>query len=1293
MDFRILGPLEVVQDGRPLPLGAAKQRALLAILLLHANEAVSVDRLIDLLWAEEAPGTAPNTLQVYVSGLRKVLEPSRSRGAPGSLLVRRPPGYALQIDREHLDSLRFERLVDQATRLPVEETEERAARLRAALALWRGPALADFRYEPFAQAEAGRLEELRMQALEARIEADLALGRHAALVGELEALTALDPLRERLRAHLMLALYRSGRQAEALAVYTETRRILDEELGIDPSTSLQRLEQQILRQDTALDLARAPVEPASVARPETQRPAARKVVSVVCCAVEAGHLDPEAGGAVVERLHEVALATLERHGGSAQPMPGDEVVGVFGIPSMHEDDALRAARAAKELVEALPALRRDLGDLGGAQVTVACGVATGEVLAASSTLPRGGVLKEAADLARVASSGEVLVSAETRRHLGSAAETQPAPGAAAVFVLAGPVRDVRDGGRRLNAPLVGRRAELGALTGAYDRAVAERSPHLVTLLGVAGVGKSRLLAEFVRGLAGRAEVLSTRCPPYGEGVTFLPASDLVSQAARLGPELERDEALARIGSVLGEQRDAAALQARLAEITGFSDDVDGSVEELSWALRKLLESLARRRPVVVVLDDVHWAEPALLDTVDHVVEWARNVPMLLVCSARPEFLESRPGWASGKPDATSVVLEPLNDDECFSLLENLFGHQEAPGDIKNRIVGAAEGNPLFVEEMVRMLVDDGHLRCEGDRWIVVSDVSEVSIPPTIHALVAARLDRLHPAERSVLQLAALVGRDFSRDLVEHLCDEEMRETLDVHLKELVGKELIRPSYADEGEERYRFRHIVIRDTAYSQMPKQRRAELHANLADRLASQGVPRELVAMHLERAFHLRKELRAPAGEVAALGERAAELLKTAAQAASERGDLQGAAGLLERAIELVDGRGAMRAGLVLDLSDALAELGELARAEALLRELLERPVAELLAARARIQLWEIRSSSENVKGWREQATGDVREAMALFERAGDSLGAAKALNLKALIDEYDYRFGESCDALEVALEHARKARAYREETKIFYAYVRASLFGPVHVDLALARYRQFRERFPDNRLVEANCLRGMALLEAMKGRFDEAHSLLERYQELLGDLGLGLGASKALAPGMVQLLAGELDAAEGTFRGSYEELGRLGERNTRAITAAYLARVLYEQRRYDEALRFTGESEELAPEDDFTTMIEWASVRAKVLARRGALGEADRMSTRVVTLASRTDDLEARATTLLDRAEVLRLSGRAEESVPCIRDALVLYARKGDEVSAARARALLDEAGAPLVIDLREEQAAHR
>ncbi|CAN5642583.1 hypothetical protein BH24ACT26_BH24ACT26_10590 [soil metagenome] len=1311
MDFRILGPLEVSEAGRSLPLGGAKQRTLLAILLLHAPETVSIDRLVDLLWGEEPPETAANALQVYVSQLRKTLEPARSPGTPSRLLQRRPPGYVIEIDPDWLDSRRFERLVDEAGEAS-DDPRGKAAKLRDALALWRGPALADFSYEPFAQAEIYRLEGVRIGALEARIEAELALGHHARLVSELESLVRQFPMREGLRAHLMVALYRSGRQAEALNVYAETRRALEDELGIDPSASLQELERLVLLQDPSLDPPAPTVPERALETAPLRRSPARKTVSVLCCELDGNGdgdgLDLEAAGAANADLRAQARAALDRHGGTVVGTVGHEVLAVFGVPVVHEDDALRAARAAVEIREALSHLRHDSGGLGAGDGAAGFGIATGEVLVDSggSDMPRGDVLGAATELARVAGPDEILLSRQAHRHLVGAAQTEPAPPQhvprrkqpIVAFRLLGSVRTPSTSGRRLNAAMVGRRQELIDLSQAYERTVKDRSCYLYTLLGTAGVGKSRLLAEFVRTIGGRARVLSGRCPPYGEGVTFLPASDIVRQATKLDDELTPADAIARIETVLEGRRDAGLVAERLAEVAGFAE-LKGSLEEISWALRKLLESLAQRRPLVVMFDDVHWAEPTLLDLVEHIADWSRGVPLLLVCSARPDFLELRPSWGGGKANASSLLLEPLSDHECLRLLENLFGGQASDPEIKSRIVTAAEGNPLFVEEMARMLIDDGFLRSEHGGWVATSDLSTVSIPPTIGALIQARLDRLGEGERHVLQRAAIVGKSFGLDAVAALCDPDVAADLKLHVASLMRKELIRPDHGDSSwPDAYRFRHILIRETAYGQVSKQERALLHEELAASLEAEGGKGQeaIVAHHLERAFHYRRELRRADPETQELGRRAADHLAVCAASASTHGDLCGAEKLLERALDLVEVHDRRRPQLLVALSAVLTEVGELRSAEVLVQEVLgasETTMDGRMLARARLQLWDIRSSSENLVGWKDEALRDVREAISVFESATDDVGMASARLLEAAVYGYDYRFADSDAALEQALAHARRAGNEHEEMKIQDEYARSSLWGPVHVDDAIRRYGDFLERFRGNRVVEANCLRGLAMLEAMQGRFTEARRYLARTRELLSDLGLSLSAATSLTPGVVEMLAGDAVAAEKAFRSSYEGLERAGERNIRATAAAYLARALYEQHRFDEAERLTQVSEELSPEDDFATMVEWASTRAKVLARRGRHREADRLSEQVVRLAARTDELASRGNALMDRAEVLRLIGRGDESTPHVREALGLFERKGDVASANRARNVLDRVEVPRVIDLREHEPTRR
>ena len=405
MDYRILGPLRVVDGDRPIPLSGAKQRALLAMLLLEANHVVSSDRLIDRLWGDEPPETATTALQVYISRLRTALEPDRSPGDAGTIIITQPPGYILRAGPDELDLARFERLTAEAEAARLDGDPRRAAELlREALDLWDGTALADLAFETFAQAEIARLEALRLVAIEDRIDAELELGRHAHLVGELEGLVAEQPLRERLRCLLILALYRSGRQAEALDAYNEAKRTLLDELGIEPSPALARLERAILVQDPALDppaAAEAPPLPAArVAVPEAQPPAeetqpspaapheTRKIVTVVFTDIAESTslgeaLDPERLRRVMGRYFDTVSHALERHGGTVEKFIGDAVLAVFGIPLLHEDDALRAVRAAVEARGALELLNDELERDWGVRIRRRTGVNTGEVVAAT----------------------------------------------------------------------------------------------------------------------------------------------------------------------------------------------------------------------------------------------------------------------------------------------------------------------------------------------------------------------------------------------------------------------------------------------------------------------------------------------------------------------------------------------------------------------------------------------------------------------------------------------------------------------------------------------------------------------------------------------------------------------------------------------------------------------------------------------------------------------------------------------------------------------------------------------
>jgi len=650
LQLGVLGPLQISVAGRVIELRRAKQRSLLALLLLNVGEVVSTDRLVEELWAGQPPKTAVGSLQNLVSELRKALGPD--------VLHTRAPGYVLDVDPELVDVHRFQRLVARAGE--GKDPELRATQLREALALWRGPPLADLALEPFAQVEIARLEELRTAAREDLIYAELEVGRHAQLVGEVEALVAEHPLRERLRGQLMLALYRSGRQAEALEAYREARETLVEQLGIEPSPELQRLEQAILRHDRELELSS---QVATVPQPEPLD--RRKTVTILFTDIVdstslGARLDPEVMRSVMRRYYDTVRTIVERHGGTLEKFIGDVAMAVFGIPQLHEDDALRAVRAAGELREALAGLNDDLGREHQVTIQIRTAINTGEVIAADTAsgqqFAAGGAVNVAMRLQQSALPGETLLGPATERLVRDAATTEPVEsvdlGGSLGRVDAFRLVELVDQAllqRSPRAPLIGRTDELAALRSAFDRVRAERRSEVLTILGEAGIGKTRLTGELVSGLGSEATALYGRCVSYGEGATYLPMTEIIRQAV---PKRPRET----IVSLLAGEEDAQLVAQRVTELAGESEGT-ASTGEAFWAVRRLFEGLARRQPLLVVLEDIHWAEPTLLELIEYLETWISEAPVLVLCLARPELLEKRPGWGA---QAKTILLDPLS---------------------------------------------------------------------------------------------------------------------------------------------------------------------------------------------------------------------------------------------------------------------------------------------------------------------------------------------------------------------------------------------------------------------------------------------------------------------------------------------------------------------------------------------------------------------------------------------------------------------------------------------------------
>jgi DNA-binding SARP family transcriptional activator len=1278
LEFRILGRFEVLRDGQRLLLAGGTQHALLALLLLHANEPLSRDLLIKALWGYEPPPTAPKMINNNISRLRRLLQP---KGA-APVLVTQPRGYELRIDPDQVDARRFERLVKEGQRALADGAPDvAAAKLREGLELWRGPALADFTQDLFAEGEAARLEELRLNAINDRIEADLALGRHADLVGELEALIAEHPLRERLRAYLMLALYRSGRQAEALEIYQKTRQLLVEALGIEPTRSLQELERAILLQDPSLEVEERPPLPAPAERPPpTPTPAreVRKTVSVVFAEVSplGERLDPEAVRTPMSRSLELAASVLERYGASVKRVRPGAINAVFGMPVVHEDDALRAVRAAAELREALRSLNRELEQEWGIHVAFRAAVNTGEVVATEGTTGDGVVAGDALDVAaqaqQAADSDEILVADATKRLTEQAIRVEPVetlefkgtPEPLHVWRLVDVALEAPVAGRRPASPLVGRERELAQLQQAFEAAMHRRTPHLFTLLGPAGIGKSRLAAEFTASLGNAATVASGRCLPYGEAITYWPLAEIVR-------ELVGDDPRTSLDILLSGDPDAALIADRLASAMGIAETAQPS-EETFWAARTLFEALARTRPLVLVLEDLHWAEPTFLDLVEYLSLWVRDAPLLILCLARPELLEDRQSWAAGKVNATSILLEPLSEEESQLLMRRLIGAAELPEEAVAGIVQVAEGNPLFLEEMLSMLNEKGFVR------------GAISVPPTIQALLGARLDRLEAEERMVLGRAAVIGKEFSRAALVELLPEDARGSHDAHLRVLVRRELIRPHRSVfAGDEGFHFRHTLIREAAYGSVPKELRAELHERYAEWLERTHGPRarefeEIVGYHLEQAFEYRTEL-SPADErVRGLAGRAADRLARAGRRAYAREDLPAAVGLLSRAAALVD---PVESELLVDLSEALRETGELERAEAVLGEAQESAArAGDLALQWHARIARLRLQMQTDPELKtDELLRDATRAVEVFERAGDERRLAEAWSLLAWVPWFQCQASAAEEALERAVEHARRAGDTRTEAQSVNLLIGAAWFGPLPVPEAVRRCEAIVARSGERRRIKASALRALTGLKAMQGDFDEARALIERHRALVQELELSVSAAHAAESyGIVEMLAGDPVAAERELRRGYETLEQLGGEMMVSPLTALLAQALSAQGRADEALLFTELSERAALPDDRYAHVEWRAARAKALSGLRRVDEAEALAREAVALAEQTDFLVVHGDALMILADVLRLGDRADEAVPVVEKALRLYEQKENLVSAARAHAALERTG---------------
>jgi class 3 adenylate cyclase len=681
----------------------------------------------------------------------------------------------------------------------------------------------------------------------------------------------------------------------------------------------------------------------------------RKVVTIVFCdlcdsTALAERLDAETFRRVLAKYFRSMSAVVERHEGAVEKFIGDAVMALFGVPVVREDDALRAVRTAAGLRVALAEVNEELDRHFGVTLEARTGVNTGEVIAGHRSRRHGFVSGDAVNVAarleQAAAPGEILIGEQTLELVRHAVTVEPLP----PLELKGKTQrvpafrlvdvDATSTGPEFSAPLVGREHELQHLHAAFARAVDRRGCELLTIVGPAGVGKSRLAREFAESVREGATVAVGRCLSYGEGLTFWPLREVVTALVG-GADGERGHDVQSGLLRLLEDGDEAALVAdRVAGALGWSEsaaDPPGTF----WAVRQLLVAAAAERPLVVLLEDIHWAEPVFLDLIEHLAETLDGCPVLIVALARGDLLEVRPRFGGG--GERRLVLQALNGDDSKRLVEHLLAEDDVAADLAEQVFARAEGNPLFVAELVRMLVEERRLE-RGDAGLSAVRSSLLALPPTIHALLAARMDRLEPAERAVAEAGAVIGRSFGSGALVELIDGAGREALDAHLDTLVRKQLIEADGGRQaGEPTFSFSHVLVRDVAYQGMLKTRRADLHARYADwveRVAGEraGEHDEMLGYHLERAYRYRFELGTLDERGRELGARAARRLGSSGGRALARGDTRAAVSLLERAVLLLDADDPARRELTIKLSIALAETGQLTRVDALLRERVE-------------------------------------------------------------------------------------------------------------------------------------------------------------------------------------------------------------------------------------------------------------------------------------------------------------------------------------------------------------------
>jgi Predicted ATPase len=950
---------------------------------------------------------------------------------------------------------------------------------------------------------------------------------------------------------------------------------------------------------------------------------ARKTVTLLFCDVSSStelgeQLDPEALRGVMARYFGAAQMTVERHGGTVEKFVGDAVLAVFGIPEVHEDDALRAVRAAAEIRDLLAALSVELLDTMGIELAVRTGVNTGSVVAGSAraggSFATGNAVNMAARLEQAAAPGEVLLGVSTWWLVRDAVEVeQVAP--LAVKGRAEPlpayrlmrVKEAERGrSRRLDADLVDRERESHALTDALARATEGGRGHFVTVLGPAGIGKTRLVENFLVGIDADTRVLRGRCVSYGRGITFWPIVQLLRQAAGLiGDEAPESTEKALLALMKGAP-DRAAVVARLLPLLGIGGE-PCACEETFWAVQNVVEHMAAQGPLVVAVDDIHWAEPTLLDLLERLRDGARDVPLLIVCQARPELLEQRPGWGAEALNATTFLLEPLNMQHTAALLQGLLG-PGVPDRVVVQVEGWAEGNPLFVEEIATHLVEDGVVRRQHGKWIVVGDLTKATVPPTVTALLAASLDRVPPPERALLERISVIGLEVTTADATALSNGDAN--VPMLLASLSHRDLLRRGHGLRADT-WAFRHALLRDAAYEALPKSIRAEMHERFADRLQESapeagGEIYAFVGHHLQQAVRFRAELSPRADTVAALARRAVRSLTMASAHSRNAHDLSAATQLVRHALALAPPGGTAGRDLLWRLAQLQQGQGYITEAVQTLEQvtgLMDDTTSPLERSTCVAQMLDLRSKASEAVDPAE-LTSAAETASRLARQHHDHERLTQALSAGAAAAQMRGQWGD----VALMLREIEQVGSPHDRLGARIMLLAACLWGEAHVDEGLAYVPTLRDQPGQTLLTSAIIQAHEGALLAISGRIEPALELARESMHIARDLDPGALNATASAAAQVHLARGDLEEALQSFTEAIEVLRDCGELAYASTMLGWKAALLLEQGHQDEeARRVLAEAAAVTSPYDSTSVGFVETCRAVLAARSGDHAEA--------------------------------------------------------------------------------------